>query len=127
MADNLTARPDRHEPGDHAEHHEEHPTVATYGWVIMWLMVLLIITLVAAMFDLGEWNLFIAMVIAIVKAGIVMTFFMHLKYSTKLVRFFALGVFFWLLIMFGETMMDFVSRGWLDRGAYPNLSGHSSP
>jgi cytochrome c oxidase subunit 4 len=95
---------------DHAEHHGM--PVSTYWAVITALMVLLIITLGAAMLDLGAWNLPIAMVIAVIKVGLIVTYFMHLKLNTNLVRFFALGAFFWLLIMFVFTLQDYVTRGW---------------
>jgi cytochrome c oxidase subunit IV len=83
----------------------------TYLWVIGVLMGLLIITLVAAMFDWGNWNLPIAMVIAVIKVYFVMSFFMHLKFNSKLVRFFALGALAFLFVMFLITPSDYITRG----------------
>jgi cytochrome c oxidase subunit 4 len=85
----------------------------TYGLVIGALLVLLVITLIAAMFDLKQWNLPIAMVIAVVKVYFVMSFFMHLKFNSKLVRFFALGALAFLFVMFLITPSDYITRAWM--------------
>lgn len=86
--------------------------VKTYVIVITWLMVLLIATLGAAWLDLGALNLPIAIVIAVIKAAIVMVFFMHLKYSSKLVVLFGTIAFLFLAIMFVFTFNDYAARGW---------------
>jgi cytochrome c oxidase subunit 4 len=94
-------------------HGEVHVTLPFYYRTFAWLMGLLIITLVAAWLNLGLLNLPIAMAIAIWKAGLIFTNFMHLKFSTALARVFALCAFFFLLIMFVLTLSDYFSRGWL--------------
>ena len=48
----------------------------------------------------------------VIKAGIVVTFFMHLKWSSTIVRFMAGAAIFWLLILFSLTLSDFVTRPW---------------
>jgi cytochrome c oxidase subunit 4 len=53
------------------------------------------------------------LLIATVKASLVVLFFMHLKYSPLLNRTVLLGGLFWLAIMIGLTMTDFATRGWL--------------
>jgi cytochrome c oxidase subunit IV len=93
------------------------PTVKVYLIVFAWLMLLLVITLAAAAFDLGSANIFIAITIAVIKAVLVMLFFMHLRYSTRLVWVFAGAGFFWLTIMFFLTMSDYHSRNWLPAAA----------
>jgi cytochrome c oxidase subunit 4 len=75
-------------------------------------MVLLVITLAAAAIDLGPWNIVIAMTIAVVKAALVVLYFMHVRYSSSLVQFFAGATFFWLLILFVLTLSDYFSRNW---------------
>jgi len=97
------------EPHSHGDHHII-PT-RTYWIVIAWLMVLLIVTLGAAMADLGALNLPIAMAIAVVKAVLVVLYFMHVKFSTRLVKFFAMAALIWLLIMFVLTLQDYLFRG----------------
>jgi len=96
----------------HAGEHHIVP-VSTYLAVISFLMVLLILTLVAAAFDLGALNLPIAMVIAVAKAAAVMYFFMHLKWSSKLVRLFATIAFAFLAILFVFSLNDYIGRGWV--------------
>lgn len=100
------------------EHGEQHHVVEikTYGWVFFWLMVLLIGTLFAAYFDLGPWNLPIAMFVAVVKAMIVVLFFMHVYWSSHLLKVFAGSALMWLLIMFVMTLTDYLSRGLIQVG-----------
>ncbi len=101
-----------HAPGEHdAGHHIIEPP--TYYKVFGILMILLIVTLAAAAIDLGPLNLPIAMLIAIVKAGVVMAYFMHLKFNSALVRLFAFAGVAWLMILFHLTLNDYVSRPWL--------------
>jgi caa(3)-type oxidase subunit IV len=42
---------------------------------------------------------------------------MHVRYSTRLIPVVVVGGFCWLLILFGFTMADYLSRGWLGAGA----------
>ena len=100
-----------HAPDERARVHIV--STKTYGIVIAWLMGLLIITLLAAMRDMGAWNLPIAMLIAVIKVYIVMAFFMHLKFNSKLVRFFALGALAFLFVMFLITPSDYITRDWM--------------
>jgi cytochrome c oxidase subunit 4 len=59
--------------------------------------------------------------IAVVKASLVVLFFMHVKYSTRMIPLVAVGGVFFLLILFGLTMSDYLSRGWLGAGsAWPH-------
>jgi cytochrome c oxidase subunit IV len=96
--------------GSHGEHHIV--PVSVYLKVFAALMVLLVLTLVAAYFDLGSWNIMIAMTIAVLKAGLVVLYFMHVRYSSHLVKFFAGATFFWLIILFSLTLADYFSREW---------------
>ncbi len=100
-------------PGDpeHSTHHIV--PVGTYLMVFAGLMVLLVMTLVAASFDLGEANLIIAVTIAVLKALLVILYFMHLRWSTKLTQVFAGAALVWLLILFVLTLADFFSRSWI--------------
>jgi cytochrome c oxidase subunit 4 len=99
------------------KHAGGHPTLAHYLGVFAALMVLLIITLVAATWEMGQANIWIAMIIAVIKAALVMAIFMHLMYSTRLVRLFATVALLFLAILFALTLSDYVARVWLpDRG-----------
>ncbi len=74
------------------------------------LFVLLGITIVVARMDLGAFNVAAALAIAVIKAVLVVLFFMHVKYSSKLVALFAVGGVFWLAILFMFTLSDFLTR-----------------
>jgi cytochrome c oxidase subunit IV len=109
-----TRVPASHHGHDHGEHGEEggHHIVPIplYLTVFAALMVLLVITLVAAYFDLGEWNVIIAITIAVVKALLIVLFFMHVRWSTSLVRVFAGASLFWLTILTILIMQDYLTR-----------------
>jgi cytochrome c oxidase subunit IV len=98
------------ETAHHAGHTHHVVPLTTYYWNFAALMVLLVLTLVAAMFDLGEWNTVIALTIAVAKALLVVLYFMHLRWSTPLVRVFAGAALFWLMILFVLTLDDYFSR-----------------
>jgi cytochrome c oxidase subunit 4 len=53
------------------------------------------------------------MVIAVIKATLVVLFFMHVKFSSRLVKLFAGAAFFWLAVLFILMLSDYLSRGWL--------------
>jgi len=94
-----------------SEHHEEHITpYKTY--IIIWLilMVLTIITVAAARQDFGSVNLFIAMLIASIKATIVALFFMHLKHEDSITWVFAIYPLFLLALLIGLTSVDIFNR-----------------
>jgi len=55
--------------------------------------------------------------IAVAKATLVVLYFMHVRYSTRLIPVVVAAGVFWLLLLFGLTMGDYVSRGWLGAGA----------
>ena len=75
------------------------------------LMVLLIATLVAARLPLGTGvGSAVAFTIAVVKAAIVVLYFMHVRYGTRLTWVWAGIGFFWLIIMFAITLSDYVFR-----------------
>jgi cytochrome c oxidase subunit 4 len=52
-----------------------------------------------------------ALLIAFVKTSFVVLFFMHVKYSGKLVWLCAVGGVLWLALMFAFTMQDYLTRG----------------
>jgi len=70
------------------------------------------LTVQIAYFDLGRLNTIAALTIAVVKATLVVLFFMHVKYSTRLTWAVVLGSIFWLGIMLSITMSDYLTRGW---------------
>jgi cytochrome c oxidase subunit 4 len=86
---------------------------STYVAVFVTLMVLTGITIGVAFINLGPFNFPLALSIAIVKATLVILFFMHVKYSSKLTKLIIATGFFFLLVLFSLTMTDYLSRGWL--------------
>jgi len=85
----------------------------TFFLVWLALLFLLAATVIAALFDSGWISLAIALGIAICKALLIVTFFMHVRVSNRLVVIFATAGFFWLGIMVVLTMSDYISRGWV--------------
>lgn len=76
------------------------------------LIVLTVITVYTAKFvDLGNFNLVLAMFIASLKASIVLSWFMHLKYDGKMNRAIFFSAFFFLALMIGLTASDIFTRG----------------
>ncbi len=74
------------------------------------LFALLGLTIAIARIDLGPFNIVAALAIAIVKMLLVVLFFLHVKYSSRLVALFAVGGVFWLVILFMFTLSDFMTR-----------------
>ena len=83
------------------------------------LMVLTAVTVFAAYVNLGNFNAPVALGIATFKATLVVLFFMHVKYSSRLTKLIVLTSLFFLLILVGETMMDYATRGL--QGLLPQL------
>ena len=67
-----------------------------------------------AYFDLGPLNIVAALAIAVFKAVLVVLFFMHAKYSTRLTWVVALAGVFWLGMLLALTMGDYLTRGWVN-------------
>jgi len=99
-------------------HADFHVPMSTYYVVFAALMVLLVVTVGAAFVRLGPLNMPVAMLIATVKAALVILFFMHVKFASRLTKVFVAGSFLWLAILFVMTFGDYVSRDWL-----PNSRG----
>jgi cytochrome c oxidase subunit 4 len=75
------------------------------------LMVMTALTVYAAFHHLGVFNFPVAIGIAITKATLVVLFFMHAKYSSRLTKLFVGMSFFFLAVMFALTLTDYMSRG----------------
>jgi cytochrome c oxidase subunit 4 len=63
--------------------------------------------------DLGPLNNIVMLTVACIKALLVILFFMHVRWGTRLTWVVAASGFFWLLILFSITMADYMSRGWM--------------
>ncbi len=88
----------------------------TYFAVFATLMVCTAITVAVDFVDLGPANNIVMLSIAVLKATLVVMFFMHAKYGTRLIPLVAASGFFFVLLMFVIMMSDYMSRGWLGAG-----------
>ena len=105
--------------------HEQHHIVPLWIYFLVFaaLMVLTYVTVQVSHVDLGSpkvfgdvrlhLNVIVALLIAITKATLVVLFFMHVKYSSRLVQIVVGSSIVWLIILIGITISDYLSRGWL--------------
>jgi cytochrome c oxidase subunit 4 len=91
-----------------------HITVKTYVAVFLILLALTALTTAFAFVDLGRGlNNVAAMTIAIVKAMLVVLYFMHVRYSDRFTWVIAAAGIFWLMILIGGTLDDLLTRSLL--------------
>jgi cytochrome c oxidase subunit 4 len=83
-----------------------------YLVILVALLVGTATTIWASYVDLGVWNPIIAIAIACTKATLVVLFFMHVKYSSKLTMLTVACGFFMFLVLIGMTLADYISRAW---------------
>jgi cytochrome c oxidase subunit 4 len=92
--------------------HIVHPRV--YITIFLVLLVGTGLTVIAAFRDFpGALNAVVALTIAVVKATFVVLYFMHVRYSSRLVWLVIAAGLFWLAIMFALTISDYSTRSWL--------------
>jgi cytochrome c oxidase subunit 4 len=84
-----------------------------YYAVFAALIVGTLLTYAAARVDMGALNNVVMLTIALTKALLVILFFMHVRWGTRLTWLVVASGFFWLLILFSITMADFLTRGWI--------------
>jgi cytochrome c oxidase subunit 4 len=94
---------------DHARH------IVGPGVDLVILLALLVgtaLTVWASYVDLGLWNPVIALAIATTKAVLVVLFFMHVWYSTKLTKLTIFAGIFMFLVLISMTLTDYITRAW---------------
>ena len=85
-----------------------------YIAIFLALMVGTGLTVLAAFTDFpGPLNAIVALTIAVVKATLVILYFMHVRYSPRLIWLVIGSALFWLAIMFALTISDYWTRTWL--------------
>jgi len=84
----------------HEEHHS--PNLLILGV----LLILTAITVAIAYVDMGNFNIVVAMFVASIKAVLVATYFMHLKFEDTMTRFYAIVPLLLLAIMIGGVFID---------------------
>ena len=91
----------------------ERVSTLTYWKVFAILAILTVLTVVASRLPLGEpWHTLLALSIATIKAILVVLFFMHVLYSSRLIWIVAVGSIAWLAILIGLTFNDYLTRHW---------------
>ncbi len=95
--------------------HEEHTTHSQgfYLAIGAGLLILTATTVGAAFVNLGPFNPIIALLIATIKATLVVLFFMHVKgASEKLTAAIVVSGFFFLAILLTLSLADYLTRSW---------------
>jgi cytochrome c oxidase subunit 4 len=95
---------------EHAEHHIVTPL--QYSYVFGTLILGTILTVIAAKVELGIFNPIVALGIASFKAVVVILFFMHVKYQSRLIKMTVGAGFFTFLVLITMTLSDYISRAW---------------
>ena len=88
--------------------------VKVYLMIFFVLLVGTALTVAAAFIDF-PWrlNTIVALTIATIKATFVVLYFMHVRYSARLVWVILVAALFWMGILFAFTFSDYFTRGWL--------------
>jgi cytochrome c oxidase subunit 4 len=82
-----------------------------YYTIWITLLCLTVVTAAVSFVDLGPFNTVVALVIATVKALLVVLFFMHVKYtSEKLTKIVIVAAIFWLFLLLALSMADYGTR-----------------
>jgi cytochrome c oxidase subunit 4 len=104
------------EPKHHDEptHHGEHiVTPKVYLAIGGTLLIFTGLTVGASLIDLpGDLNAVVALAIACIKMTLVVLFFMHVKYSSKLTKLTVAAGFLTFVVLITMTMTDYISRAW---------------
>ena len=89
--------------------------VRTYVTIFLVLLVGTALTVWAAFVDfkVPRLNTIVALTIATVKATFVVLYFMHVRYSARLVWVIVTAALFWMAILFAFTFADYFTRDWL--------------
>ncbi|MCU1330917.1 MAG: cytochrome oxidase subunit [Bryobacterales bacterium] len=96
-------------------HTEEHHIVPkrVYALVFVTLIILTWVTAWVSTVDLGRMNIYVALSIAVFKATLVVLFFMHVKYGSRLTKLIVCSGILWLMLLLFITMSDIWTRGWI--------------
>ncbi|HUB00231.1 MAG TPA: cytochrome C oxidase subunit IV family protein [Terracidiphilus sp.] len=92
------------------EHHIVSPKI--YVAIFVSLLCLTALTTAASYVEMYVFNVVVALAIAVIKASLVVLFFMHVKYSPKLTKLTILSGLFIFMGLISMTLSDYVSRAW---------------
>lgn len=87
---------------------QEHHIVATKTFILVWIALLILtgLTIKAAQMRMGEWSMVANIAIASTKAGLVLWFFMHLKYEKRIFKLLLFVPIITISIIIGLTFFD---------------------
>lgn len=102
------------------------PSLPTYVTIYVSLLALMAATIVAAYLPLGVFNVPVALVIAFTKTILVVLFFMHVRYSGKLIWVVAAGALVWLAILL-SIYHDYLTRDWTPNRVAAAISRFQAP
>ena len=111
MAHQEAHQPDHETYTGHAAPHHQAP-LAVYFIVFFVLMGLTVLTVAVSRMDLGAMNTAVALAIALVKALVVILWFMHVIHSPRLTWIVVISSFLWLAVLFVLTFSDYLTRNW---------------
>jgi cytochrome c oxidase subunit IV len=96
-----------------SEEHRQHILpVGIYVGIWAILMFMTGLTVFVSFLELHDWNIVLALVIATIKATLVVLFFMHLYYSSKLTKVTVIAAIFFLFLLLALSMTDYLTRAW---------------
>src|SRR6266550_1948744 len=84
----------------------------TYYFIFATLLLLTYATVRISALDLGAMNTVAALAIAALKATLVVLFFMHVKYGSRLTKLAVVAGLYWLLLLLALTFSDYMTRPW---------------
>ena len=96
-------------------HNEEDVHIVSpklYLGIFLALLALTATTVAASFVELYVFNVVVALAIAVIKASLVVLFFMHVKYSPKLTKLTVISGLFVFLGLISMTLADYISRAW---------------
>lgn len=97
-----------------SEEHRQHVIqIGVYVGIWAILMFLTGLTVFVSFIELHDWNIVLALLIATIKGTLVVLFFMHLFYSSKLTKVTVIAALFFLFLLLSLSMTDYLTRGWL--------------
>jgi cytochrome c oxidase subunit IV len=99
-------------PHSHEEHEHQVVSPKVYLAIVATLLVATGLTAGVSYIDLGVFNAVVALAIAVTKATLVILFFMHVKYSTRLTKLVVGSGIFLFLVLISMTLSDYFTRAW---------------
>ncbi len=94
--------------------HHAHKIVSPRVYLAIWASLLFFTALTVAVsyLELGVFNAVAAIAIAVIKSTLVVLFFMHVRYSSKLTKLTVFSGIFLFLVLITMTLTDYISRAW---------------